>query len=731
MTDLSKIKKRDGRLVGFAEQKISGAILKAMTAVGKPALAKRKAEAERLTKIVVNILRQAVNGQIPTVEQVQDIVEQVLMAGGHFDVARAYILYREKHKNVRKAKEFLGVKDDLDLSVNQLKVLESRFLRHDDYGRVLETPGELFRRVVRNIAMQEKKKQRKLWQKRFYQAISQMEFMPAGCYLRGAGTKSQMLANCFVLPVEDDMAAIFEAVKWLALVQQKGGGTGFNFSKLRPKGDYVKGSGGFATGPVSFMKVFDAATEQVMQGGFRQGANMGILNVDHPDILEFINSKAEDGEISNFNISVGASDKFMKAVKKNTLFELINPRTHHAVQTIKARELFTQIVGLAWRTGDPGMVFLDRINRDNPLLKTLGRIEATNVCGEQPLHSFDVCNLGSINLSRFVGPAKTINWERLREVVKLGVRFLDDGVDASRYPLPQIAKMAKANRRIGLGVMGWADLLYQLGIAYNSETGVNLAEKVMGFINQTAVTESKNLAKEKGVFKTWKGSTFEKKGIRRRNLGVTTIAPTGTISMVAGCSSGIEPVFGLVYVKDVVDESGLSYVNRYFQAALETTGLSEEQKELVYREVARTGSCQTIKILPKELRQVFVVAHDISPEWHVRMQAAWQKHTENAVSKTVNFPKTATIEAVEKAYLLAWELGCKGITIYRSGSKETQVLRKGSDPAARGTVTIQSKLHLEPLPLRKSNRCPECGQRLEFSEGCASCPECGYTHCSL
>jgi len=718
MTEMRKIRKRDGRVVAFEEAKIVAAI---------SAVVQEKHEPERLAKIVITILKKAVNGKIPTVEQVQDIVEQVLMAGGHYEAAKAYILYRKQHQTLRSAKAVIGVEDDLGLSLNQLKVLENRYLRHDDSGKVIETPRQLFSRVAKFVAGNEPKAKRKDWEARFYEVISRLEFMPAGGYLRSAGTIKPSLANCFVLPVEDDMAAIFDAVKWLALVQQRGGGTGFNFSKLRPKGDYVQKSGGFATGPVSFMKVFDAATGQVMQGGFRMGANMGILNVDHPDILEFIACKTQAGEITNFNISVGATDEFMIAVKKNQQFALKNPRTGEVAQTLPARKLFDQIVALAWRTGDPGMIFLDAINRNNPVIKTLGPMLATNPCGEQPLHPFDVCNLGSINLAKFVRGDR-IDWERLKKVTQIAVRFLDNGVDVSGYPIPQIEAMAKANRRIGLGVMGWADMLYQLGVAYNSNDGVKLAEKVMKTINDAAVAESVSLAREKGVFKNWKRSDYQKRGVRRRNLAVTTIAPTGTIAMVAGCSSGIEPEFALSFVKNVVDEAGLTYVNEHFKKAVASAKLSEEQKKQVLEEVAKSGSCQQIEYLPDSIKKTFVTAFDIAPEWHVKVQAAFQKHTENAVSKTINFPQNATIEEVEKAYLLAWELGCKGITIYRSGSKDAQVLSiKAEKPAQQ----IQSKVRITPLKQKLDKICPECGKEMEVVEGCATCRHCGFSKCSV
>jgi ribonucleoside-diphosphate reductase alpha chain len=399
------------------------------------------------------------------------------------------------------------------------------------------------------------------------------------------------------------------------------------------------------------------------------------------------------------------------------------------------------MVSLAWRTGDPGMVFLDTINKNNPVIETLGRLMATNPCGEQPLHPFDVCNLGSINLAKMIRPSRKasgrqVNWKKLEEVVRIGVRFLDNGVDLSRYPIKQIKKMARANRRIGLGVMGFADMLYQMEVGYNSNEGVRVAEKVMGFVNKVGVNESQNLAKEKGVFPNYKGSEFEKKGLRRRNLAVTTIAPTGTISMVADCSSGIEPVFALSYVKNVVEESGLSYVNEYFRKAVEDLKISEEEKNKIYQRVSKTGSCQDIEQLPDLIKKVFVTAYDISPEAHIKMQAGFQKRVENAVSKTINFPSEATLEQVEKAYILAWELKCKGVTIYRSGSREGQVLettkkKSKSNPhfakASRGKQVIQSKVKAVPL----KNKCPECGEGMEMGEGCMTCRSCGFSKCSI
>ena len=733
---ISKIRKRDGRLVKFVPEKITQAVFKAFMATGElDGHKKSLAEAKRLTPIAVDLFSKTINGEVPTVEVMQDVTEKVLMAAGHYQTAKAYILYRADHKKLRKASQAIGVEDDLDLEINQLKVLERRYLRHNDEGKVIETPRQLFNRVAKAVAGNERKNKKK-WQEKFFEMMTRLEFVPAGGYLRSAGIKKGLLANCFVLPVEDSMEGIFNAIKWMALVQQKGGGTGFNFSQLRPQGDYVTTSGGFSSGPVSFMKIFDAATRQVMQGGFKKGANMGILNVDHPDILDFITCKTEEQEINNFNISVGASDDFMRAVVNDKQFFLKNPRTGEKVQKVSAENLFHQIVTSAWRTGDPGIIFLDTINKNNPVLKTLGSMTATNVCGEQPLHPFDVCNLGSINLVKFIKEESKINWARLEEVVRLAVRFLDNGVDISIYPIPQISQMAQANRRIGLGVMGWADLLYQLKISYHSPKGRNLAGKIIRFITKIAHNQSENLAKEKGVFPNWKGSDFQKKGKKRRNLALTTIAPTGTISMVAGCSSGIEPIFALSFVKNVVEEQGLSYINPYFRKTLEKEIKNEEKRQEILNQVVKIGSCQRIENLPANLKKIFVTAHDISWQDHIKMQAAFQKHTDNAVSKTINFPQTATIEDVAQVYILAWRLGCKGLTIYRDGSRNDQILKSPKEIAGKAVFEpiIQSKVKITPFKKRLKERskvCPECGGRMQAGEGCNTCLECGYSQCSL
>ncbi|MDP2907345.1 MAG: adenosylcobalamin-dependent ribonucleoside-diphosphate reductase, partial [Nanoarchaeota archaeon] len=457
--------------------------------------------------------------------------------------------------------------------------------------------------------------------------------------------------NCFVIPVDDSLNSIFEAVKTTAIIQQAGGGTGFTFTHLRPKGDMVQSTKGIASGPVSFIKVFDTTTDVIKQGSKRRGANMGILNVNHPDIVEFITSKAKEDAFTNFNFSVGVTDDFMKAVRKNRDYSLINPRTKQEIGKLNAAELFDMICMYAWRTGDPGLIFFDQINKKNPLLKGLGKIEATNPCGEAPLYPYESCNLGSINLAKFVKDKK-IDWDKLKETVRISTRFLDDVIDANKYPVKEIEKVSKDNRRIGLGVMGFAEMLIQLGIPYDSKDAIKTAGKLMKFINNEAVKVSEELAKEKGEFPNISKSSLK----RRRNVAVTTIAPTGTISIIAGCSSGIEPLFAVTFVRNVMGGTRLVEINPYFEKIAKERGFYSES---LMSSIARTGSIQKLEEVPEDVKKVFRTALDIEPEWHVRIQAAFQEYTENAVSKTINFPHEATVEDVKKAYLLAYKLGCK------------------------------------------------------------------------
>lgn len=579
---------------------------------------------------------------------------------------------------------------ELELTENARTVLERRYLAKKD-GKVIEGPEDMFRRVADNIAQAEKYYggDPEKWADIFYELMISLDFLPNSPTLMNAGRELQQLAACFVLPVEDTMEAIFDSIKHAALIHKSGGGTGFSFSRLRPKNDLVMSTGGVASGPVSFMKVFNAATEAVKQGGTRRGANMGILRVDHPDILNFISAKEDNSELTNFNISVALTEDFMKAVQADLEYPLINPRGNKVVAKLAAREVFDKLVDAAWRNGEPGIIFLDRINSDNPTPQ-VGEIESTNPCGEQPLLPYEACNLGSINLAKFVRDG-SIDYSRLEKVIELSVRFLDDVIDMSSYPLPQVKEMVLANRKIGLGLMGFADLLLQLGIPYNSAQAVELARELMEFVQLTSKEVSGKLAEERGAYPNFAGSRQEEMGIPpQRNATTTTIAPTGTISIIAATSSGIEPNFALCYSRNVMDDDHLLEVHPLFaQVAKEREFYSDELMTIV----AQRGSVQNVPEVPEDVRRLFVTAHDIAPHWHIQIQAAFQQFTDNAVSKTVNLNHDATREDVGKIFTLAYELGCKGVTVYRDGSRESQVLSVGSSksagivPRPRPTVT--------------------------------------------
>lgn len=574
------------------------------------------------------------------------------------------------------------------LKPNTDVVLQKRYLRKSLDGQFSESPRDLFWRVASAIAAEEGKyegssREPESLAREFYDLMTSWKFLPNSPTLMNAGTELGQLSACFVLPVGDSIEEIFDAVKFAAMIHKSGGGTGFSFSRLRPKESRVGSTGGVASGPVSFLRIFNTATEQIKQGGTRRGANMGILRVDHPDVLDFIRAKEKEGEFNNFNLSVGLTEAFMQAVEKDEHYDLRAPASGEVVDRLRARDVFDLLVRKAWQSGDPGIVFLDRINRDNPT-PDQGEIESTNPCGEQPLLPFEACNLGSVNLSRFylpghnddADPARAgIDWEELRRVVHLAVRFLDNVIDASLFPLPRIAETVRRNRKIGLGVMGFADLLFELGVPYNSQAGIDLAERIMGFVQEEGHNASAQLAKERGPFPAYAASLYarNKKG-PYRNATVTTIAPTGTLSIIAGCSSGVEPLFALCFTRNILDGERLVEVNPYFEAALAASGLATPE---LMDSVAARGSIQEMDFLPAKLRKVFVTAMDIEPVWHLRMQAAFQRHTDNAVSKTVNLPNSATEQDIFDIYWLAYKEGCKGVTVYRDGCKSVQVLATG------------------------------------------------------
>uniref|UniRef100_A0A7V1EH65 Vitamin B12-dependent ribonucleotide reductase n=1 Tax=candidate division WOR-3 bacterium TaxID=2052148 RepID=A0A7V1EH65_UNCW3 len=555
-----------------------------------------------------------------------------------------------------------------ELTDNALKVLQKRYLKKD------EKPEEMFSRVALNIASAEKICNPEISDgeviniaQSFYDIMCELKFLPNSPTLMNAGSELQQLSACFVIPVEDSVSSIFDAVKHAALIHKSGGGTGFSFSKLRPKNSVVRTTGGVASGPVSFMKVFNAATEAIKQGGTRRGANMGILRVDHPDILEFISCKANEKELTNFNISVAVTDGFMEAVKREDEYNLIDPSTKKITGKLSAPAVFNEIVKNAWFSGEPGIIFIDKINKAHPILNT--EIESTNPCGEQPLLPYESCNLGSINLSKFVKEGKEFDWAGLSTTISTAVRFLDNVIDVNNYPLKEVEAITKANRKIGLGVMGWADALIKLGIPYHSEQAIDLAEKIGRFISEEARKASGKLAELRGSFPNIKNSKWA--GQMMRNATLTTIAPTGTLSIIAGCSSGIEPLFAVSYYRRILDRDELPEIHPFFlQSAKKFRIYSEE----LIKKIAGCASIQEIDGIPKELKNIFVVAHDIKPEWHIRMQAAFQKYVDNAVSKTVNLPNDATFDDVRKVFLLAYELGCKGVTVYRDRSREEQVL---------------------------------------------------------
>ena len=656
----------------------------------------------------------------------------------------------------------------INLSENAIKVLEKRYLKRDASGKCIEGPADMFRRVADTIASGDLKfgatqSDVDKLSDRFYDAITNCYFMPNSPTLMNAGRELGQLAACFVLPVEDSLEGIFETVKNTALIHKSGGGTGFSFSRLRPKNDVVRSTMGVSSGPVSFMEVFNAATEAVKQGGTRRGANMGILRVDHPDILEFIDCKADNTKLNNFNISVAITDKFMDAYLAGTDYDLIHPNTKQSVGKLNAKMVFDKIVDGAWRNGEPGIIFIDTMNYDNPTPK-IGAIESTNPCGEVPLLPYEACNLGSINLNRMVKEENgkwVVDWDLLGETTRTAIRFLDNVIAINNYPLPQIDEMVTNNRKIGLGVMGWADMLMKLGLSYSSEEGTKLGAQVIEYIDYISKCESIELSKERGKFKNFEGSIYDQdnylyekyKGKSAgiisdeqwkeldaqikihgiRNATTTCIAPTGTISMIAGASGGIEPLFGLVFSRLIMDNTEMLEVNPIFKDYMVSRGLYSED---LMRKISVDGSVAHVDGISDEIKHIFVTAHDVTPYWHVKMQAAFQLHTDNAVSKTVNFVESATREDIEEAYILAYKSHLKGITVYRNNSRTFQPMNLKKEEGVNNKVEELPEVVEEvteeynPTGEVKVITCPECGNKIEMAEGCFICLNCGYSGCS-
>jgi len=677
---IKQIRKREGTIVDFDKEKITNAIFKAAQSVG----GSDRKEAERVADKVVEYLNQKYReGYVPTVEEVQDLVEKALIETGHATTAKSYIIYRHKKNVDREMKRILGVKDDLKLPLNSIQVLERRYLLKDENGKVIESPSQLFRRVSSFIASNERnygadEETVRHYEEAFYQIMTNFEFLPNSPTLMNAGTELGQLAACFVLPVKDDIAQIFDSVKHQAIIHKTGGGTGFCFSYLRPKGDFVKSTAGVASGPLSFMSAFDNATNVIKQGGKRRGANMATMHVWHPDIEEFITAKQTPGVLENFNVSVMVDDQFMHAVESNGDYELINPRNEQVLRRVNARSVFKLVAYSAWKSAEPGLLFIDEINRKNPT--PADPIHATNPCGEVPMPDYESCNLGSINLARFVELdwsktdwKKKINWARLRYVVRLGFQFLDNVIDLNKYPIPEIREQSMKNRRIGLGVMGFARMLFKMGVRYDSVQAYEVGGGIMKFINDEARKMSHELGRARGSFPAFANTPLSKQYDAMRNATCTSIAPTGTISMIANTSSGIEPVFALSFLK-TVRAGQYYYSDDIFEQVLKVRGLYSQE---LMQKIMESGTIQDMDEIPDDVKGVFRISHDIPPEAHVLMQAAFQKNTDLAVSKTINLPADATVEDVENVYLLAWKNGCKGITIYRDASRNEQVLHVG------------------------------------------------------
>lgn len=771
MSPIKKIKKRNGDVVDFDQKKITEAIWKAASSVGGT----NKELAQQISNQVSAVLEVFFKDEenIPSVEQIQDLVEKILIEGGHAKTAKAYILYRERHKNLRTTQEELlgGKETSLPFGMNALKVLSGRYLQRDDDGNICETPEEMFDRVSKALAAVEKnygksEKETKELEESFKKIFYNFEFAPAGRTLANAGGKTRLVSNCIVIHFEDSMEGIFNTLRDAALLQQAGSGLGFPWHLLRPAGSRTKKTQGTASGPVSFLKAYNEAFGVIKQQG-RHGANMGVMRVDHPDILEFIESKWEEGSLVNFNISIGLTDEFMEAVKtqsKEPWFcewkgEKMKPRRvirndrnafiEAIEENITASELMDKIINAAWRNGEPGVLFPDTANRYNPIPK-LGRLESTNPCGEQWLHDGDVCNLGSLNLSKFVTEGE-INEEKLKKATRIAVRILDNVIDLTNFPVEKVNTTFRNNRRIGLGIMGFADMLCQMRIPYNSEKGLNTGRKVMKLINDTAHEESEKIAEEKGCFPNWKISIYgpEGKNVKRRNSALTTVAPTGSISTIFDCSSGVEPYFALAYQKEVMGGQKLCYMNPFLEEELKTLGLYTDE---IIEEIEKTGSIQHIEEIPESVRKIYVAAMDITPEDHIRMQAAFQENVDNSMSKTINLPHSATREDVKSAYILAWELGCKGCTVYRDGSRQEQVLRiKSKEKKEKSPEPELTKIEEEnfaeeitPPPIIKerihasfnkkdiihNKKCPECNGDIQIAEGCMLCLSCGFSACS-
>lgn len=671
------VRKRDGHIEPWVEDKLETTVGKAFRLTQHH----NGQELRRLVSRITRIIHTRFSEGVVSSEEIPSVVEEVLVGQGYVETASAYLLYIREPKKRLRVREYFGIPDDLHLGMNALWLLQERYFLRDKNGAVAETPRQLFHRVAKTIAQGERHYEGtpqdiERWTTWFEDLLENRVFFPNSPTLMNAGVKNAQLSACFVLPLEDSIAGIFDTLSCAARIQQTGGGTGFDFSSLRPQGDLIHTTGGQASGPVSFIELFHHATEVMKRGGKRSGANMAVLRFDHPDIETFIASKRDPRHLTNFNVSVGVTDSFMRAVRLGTSITLRHPRTGKTTKKISARKLFEQIVHAAWETGDPGLLFLDEINRKNTT-RHLGEITATNPCGEQPLHPWEACTLGSINLTKVLKGIPTkgdVDWGLLRQTIHSAVRFLDNAIDKSHYPDARIAKMVQGNRRIGLGVMGFAEYLIHLGIPYASAQALKEAKRLAAFLQDEAHRASEQLARDRGNFPFYKGSEWDKRGIPMRHAAVTTIAPTGSISLIAGCSSGIEPLFAVGFVRETGQGVHLFEISPSFEAIARQEGFWSSK---LFHKILQTGSVQGVHGIPSSIQALFRTAHEIPVSQHIRMQAVFQSSIDHAVSKTVNLPARAKESDVREAFLLAWKLHCKGVTIYRQDSKPRQTLQKG------------------------------------------------------
>lgn len=720
-----KVLKNNNRKEDFSEKKIVTSIFLAAQKVG----GSDKNLASMLGNEVVIVLGEKyTNGQNLTTIEIGEVVEKILIENGHTKTAKEFIRYRENKKHLRKDKDSLGVKDDIGLSYNTLYILKRRFLKRKETGEIVETPKGMIKRVAKFLSKVERtKKLQQEWQTKFHEIMESFEFLPGTRTLVNAGKRTPQLANCFVWPIDDDIDEIFDILHKSTLIKKHGGGCGYNFSSVRPEGDVVSGIPELAVGPVKMIEMYDLMTSLFRQEGRYESGNMAVLNVNHPDIFNFISAKQSDGYLSKTNTSVGITDRFMNAAIKDKDWDLVNPRTGEVVNTVKAKSILNLMATMAWKTGDPGIINLSAINKgdsfSNPLVKGRGEITATNPCGEVPLYPYESCNLGYVNFVKFIKKGKTarskpkFDFKRLSEVMGVAVRLMDNVIDSSWFPVVQVSEAVRAHRRIGIGAVGWAEVLAHLEIPYDSKRAINFAEKIVKTMYESAFRASCSLAKEKGPFPLVGDSIWANKKRQPRNVALLTFPPSSSNAVLCETTFGIEPYFALAYEQNVLGGMRLKTLIPVFVKKLKEGGIYSEK--LIQKVVDNQGSAQGINEIPEDLKKIFKVAHDIDWRDHIKMQAAFQKWTDNAITKTINLPSSATPKDIEEAYILAWKLGCKGLTVYRDRTKADQVFEFGSSKDS------------EESKRTKKMVCPSCDIKLIKDNKCYKCKKCGFSTCEL